>query len=220
MMLAHSLLESPVCINEGDVMVFVIENSAVLREMITGFKSGETEWVLSRNYTPLNISKCVEVIDSIFNIDFMTKKIISGINSEAERIADIGIREVENAVLSLTELGNLICEKIQIPVKSMYDGSVDKIIKLLNLSLDIDDMSMPEKLLLYMETVRNFLGKELFVFLNLKGLLSDEEVNLFYKNVKYEGFRVLLIESFLKENNDSNNKYERIMIIDKDLCII
>lgn len=218
MMLAHPLLESPVCINEGDVIVFVIENSAVLREMITGFKSGETEWVLSRNYTPLNISKCVEVIDSIFNIDFMTKKIISGINSEAEKTVDIGIREVENAVLSLTELGNLICEKMQIPVKSMYDGSVDKIIKLLNLSLDIDDMPMPEKLLLYMETVRSFLGKELFIFLNLKGLLSDEEVNLFYKNVKYEGFRVLLVESFMKEN--INNTDERIMIIDKDLCII
>lgn len=217
MMLAHPLLERAIEIKEGEAAVLVIENPIELRKTVMNIKNGDSELVLSEGDNILDIHKYVELFDNLFDIDFASKRILSGINSEAERVAEEYPTETEEVFSALVKFGNFVSNKLETPVKLMFDGDNEKIMKLLSFAVDTDEMSFPEKLLSYMEISEKFFKKKLFVFLNLKSFLSKDELELFYKNISYEGFRVLLLESF---SRNFFEKYEKSIIIDEDLCII
>ena len=90
-------------------------------------------------------------------------------------------------------------------------------LKLLDLHIDSEVMTLPERMLEYMKLCRRFFGKKLFVFLNLKSFLSDRELELFYGTVMYEKFDILLVEGTQRGKTCS---CERVYIIDSDLCEI
>lgn len=59
-------------------------------------------------------------------------------------------------------------------------------------------------------------GIELFIFLGLKNYFTDEDIAEFYKSCLYEKIHVLSIESTYRKSLQC----EKMMIIDKDDCII
>lgn len=52
---------------------------------------------------------------------------------------------------------------------------------------------------------------------NLKACMSTEELELFYKSVKYEKLPLLLVEDIQRKAIPAD---ERTVIIDEDLCVI
>ena len=76
-------------------------------------------------------------------------------------------------------------------------------------------LSLIHILLEMMRLHRECFRKRLFVFVNLKAFLSENEITLFYQSVFYEKLSVLLLESGQKEPVRS---CEEMRIIDKDLC--
>lgn len=63
--------------------------------------------------------------------------------------------------------------------------------------------------------LRRWVPLDLVIFLNLKLYISETDLENIYKHIIYNKFNVLLIESSCPENK---LKYEKIKIIDKDLC--
>lgn len=213
----HPLIEKPITINEGEIATIVIENPIELRSTVTGIVNADPDFVLSKNFTPIELSKYAEFITDMFDVDFASKKISSKLSAEAERISMDYANETLSLLQTLNEYAELISNSIDFPVKYSFVENAEKIIKLLNFTIDNENMTFPEALLTYMEVCRGFLGKQLFIFLNLKNFLSDIEFELFCKTAAYEKFRILLIEAF---DSGKISEYEKKYIIDNDLCVI
>ena len=81
---------------------------------------------------------------------------------------------------------------------------------------DTDNYSLIEKLISYMELCEKYLNKKLFVILNIHACCSIEELNSFLKDVVYRKSNVLIIESHI----ENISKYEKVKIIDNDMCEI
>lgn len=214
---AHPLLEKAINITEGETVTIVIENPIALRNTVSGIANSSPDFVLSENFSPIEISKYAEFITDMFNIDFAAKKITAKLASEAERISVDYPNETIVLLNALNSYAELIAEQFNYPIKFSSVENVEKLIKLLNFSIDNENMSFPEALLSYMELCRRCFGKKLFIFLNLKSFLSDSEFELFCKNISYEKFYILLLEAF---DCSRSSEYEKKIIIDKDLCII
>lgn len=213
----HTLLDKPLCINEGEALTLVIENPVSLRNTVNCFKGNNTEIVLFDEFEELDFNKNVEFIDNIFDVDFMSKKIINKLNEEAGQIASDFQKETISVFGTINEYAETISSSFDLPVKFSFLDDIDRFMKFLNFYIDTEDMTLPEMLISYMEVCRKIFGKKLFVVLNIKSFLSDEEFELFCKNINYEKFYVLFIEAY---DCKRASKYEKKVIIDNDLCVI
>lgn len=214
---AHPLLEKAIVINEGDIATLIIENPIALRNTVRGITNSEPEFVLSKGFSPVELSKYAEIVTNIFEVDFGSRKIAGKLSAEAEKISNDYPDETHSLLMTLNNYAELLSTKMDYPIKFSFVENTEKIIKLLDFTVDNENMPFSECLLAYMNLCRNFFGKQLFVFMNLKCFLSDNEFKLFCKNVAYEKFCVLLIEAF---DCDRASEYEKKIIIDNDLCVI
>lgn len=213
----HPLLEKAISINEGEIVTLVLENPVALRNTVNGIANSSPEFVLSESFSPIEISKYTEFITDIFDIDFTSKKILTKLANEAEDFSEDFPDKTISLLNALNNYGELISEKFDYPVKFSFAENAEKLIKLLNFTVDDENIPFPENLLTYMGLCRDFFGKKLFVFLNFKSFVSDSEFGLFCKNVAYENFRVMMLEAYDCKKSFEN---EKKIIIDNDLCVV
>lgn len=213
----HPLLEKAIEINEGEIVTLVIENPISLRNTVNGIINASPEFVLSKNFIPIELSKHTEFVTDMFGVDFATKKISTKLNAEAERLSTEYPNETFSLFGALNDYAEMISESFEYPIKFSLVENAEKLIKMLEFSVDSENMSFPEALITYMELCRGFFGKKFFVFLNLKSFLSDSELETFCKNIAYEQFCTMFLESF---DCGRRSEYEKKIIIDNDLCVI
>lgn len=217
MKFVHPLLEEAININEGEAVTLVLENPIALRNTVNGIANASPELVLSEKFSPIEISKYAEFITDICGVDFTSKKILTKLANTAESLSEDFPNETISLINTLNDYGDFISEKFDYPVKFSFAENAEKLIKLLNFTIDDENIPFPENLLTYMELCRDFFGKKLFILLNFKSFVSDSEFQLFCRNVAYESFRVLMLEAYDCEKSFEN---EKKIIIDNDLCII
>lgn len=80
---------------------------------------------------------------------------------------------------------------------------------------DIYD-SLAEKILDYMELVREYDSERIFITLNLWSYISDNEMNKFVNDVVVRGYKLLMLENTEYPIIEHEKRY----IIDADKCII
>ncbi len=76
--------------------------------------------------------------------------------------------------------------------------------------------SLAEKILDYMELVREYDSERIFITLNLWSYISDNEMNKFVNDVVVRGYKLLMLENTEYPIIDHEKRY----IIDADKCII
>ena len=64
--------------------------------------------------------------------------------------------------------------------------------------------------------MQEFIGKKLFVTVNLRSYISDKEAELFMQTALLHKFNVFMIENY----EHKRLSYEKRFIIDADLCLI
>ena len=94
--------------------------------------------------------------------------------------------------------------------------SLNNLLKSVGARVVIDYNKLVERLFAYMDLVRRFEGEKLFLLVNLRSFVSNEDMELFMQTVVAHGLQVLLVD---------NQAYpllplERRRIIDMDLCEI
>lgn len=98
------------------------------------------------------------------------------------------------------------------------NGEID-IVSMLK-SLDVKIKNYPEisidKLIDYMCIISELFNIDNFCFINLKDIFSEEELIEFYKYIRYNDFKVVLVEN----KKSKILKTENIFLIDEDLCEI
>lgn len=222
MKLAHYLFNETISWEENNINTLVIENPKQYREfLIELYKQtiGDTgRFVLTRNLEILNIQKSVEFVEGLMNIDAENnKKILAAINKELTEIAinDYNVELMQAYSILNSLISNLVFNSGQ---DLSFDeiNDISQILKLYNIRPDFDNLSLAEKVLLYMELCEKYLKKTLFIFLNFHSYFDEEELELIYKSFIYKGYKTLIIERY----DVKSSKLEKKRIIDEDLCEI
>ena len=225
MKIAHSMLEKPIEFEENVVNVLVVENPKMFSTVISDFykqieNNEEGSFVLSEDSKILSMQKCLNIILEPFTVDLNQKKVINKLYSKLKE------KSVESEMYKeTTELQSNIftyIEKISDTVEYplVYDSSgidFQDIFKMVDLKLESNHESLPEKLLDYMTAVHEFLGISYFITVNLKSFLTFEDLEELYKGIQYKKLNLFLLENKTQEKNSS---VEKLYILDSDLCSI
>ena len=99
---------------------------------------------------------------------------------------------------------DIVCEKC----------TVSGLVKSMGIHIRDDYEDPMERLLDYMELIREFDRDKLFVLVGLRSFFSDHAVSLFLKTALNHGFHILLMDCVDRQKLPQ----ERRLTIDKDLC--
>ncbi|MBR4657205.1 MAG: type II-A CRISPR-associated protein Csn2 [Oscillospiraceae bacterium] len=218
MKLVHPDLDSVMEFGEERVCTLVIEDQAFFRsflqdlnEQINGM---EGKSVLSVGDRPVSFASNAELIDSWLNFSLnrktMINKVIGALEQKAVCEAYLQTAEllggVERLVMELSESFpcDLVCKKL----------TIGNVFRGIGVELAEEGADPLEKLLDYMELVREFDREKLFFLVNLRSWYPDETIELFLQSVLGHGYKVLLIDSRDCQRLPS----ERRVTIDSDLC--
>ena len=219
MILAHPQWETVLEFGSQAVSSLVIENPDLLRHFMTDLYSqlqGNTgQLILSQQGVTLPISKWIELVDNCIHFELNRKALLSKVLTAMERTAvseEFFLKTsellctVEGYVDALAfELpGDIVCEKC----------SVAGILKGVGISLRDDYDDPLERLVDFMELVREFDRDKLFVIQGIRSFFSDDKAEAFLKTVLSQGYRVMLVDCVARKNLPS----EKRLTIDNDLC--
>ena len=219
MIIAHPQMDTVLEFDGAYVNALVVENPDFYRHLLCDLygqlQSDEGKLVLSDKGKTLAISKWVELVDNCIHFELNRKSLLTKICTAMERTA-----VSEGFFLKTSELlcalecyvdelayelpGDIVCEKC----------SVAGLLKGVGISLRDEYDDPLERLLDFMELVREFDRDKLFVLVGLRSFFTDDHMELFLKSVLDHGYRVLLLDSAAREKLD----HEKRLTIDIDLC--
>ena len=219
--LATPFFPSVLHFEENQTLCLVIENPEILRAFLKDIhfqiqgEPGST--IFSIDDRPLSMKGEVELISDFISLDTNTKDILSSLIKQLQERFLGGEEYVatQDLLMRLQSLVDRYSLDFPLPVDTTKLTMVN-LLKSMGLKFVDEDLSLPEKLLCYMKSVRHFLNDRLFVFINLHAYLSEKEMENLLTDIQSEKFDVLLVESsepqlFFKE---------KCLIIDKDCCEI
>lgn len=200
----------------------IVENSQeylkVVKELYEEFFCNiESAFVLSENSTILNLTKSGLLLYDYFNFDINNKKLVSEINNRV--INYISQQDFVQDFFDLNKLyidiNDKIVENFDFKIEYDTDFSYDKFVKLSNYKID-SQSKFADKLMSYIKLYSSLKNTKLVIFVGLSSFLSQQELNLFLKELEYLEISCLLIEPCQKYNLNNVGR----IIIDEDLCEI
>lgn len=221
--LSHPLLPAVIPVSGDMVSSVMIENPKILRNIIEELYaqvSGEDgDWQMTENFKSLLISKSVELILTPFGLDFGQRKIMTKIYSDLEKLSvepEWFERTTEFRMQTQAYLQDLL---LQYSVALTWDDmiSTTALTKAANVQVDTEEMSCLDKILAYLRLFSELRLAKVFVFVNLKSFLTQEELLLLYREARLYKYALLCLEN---HQHDKIEDYEKILLLDEDLCEI
>ena len=197
----------------------IIESPRFLREFLAALARREDEEKFSfiRDGKKLSLKDDVDIIFNPLKLEFNNKKALTVLlkmlvkTSLSEDFYESTNRFKTNIIKYLGKLTDV--EDYSFEVDS-EDFNLDVIAKAINLHIIGDEDDFVELLTDYMSMMTELLDTKLFIFINLRTFLEDNELKRLIHNIDNHEFDILLVES-QPENVDY--RFEKI-IIDHDLC--
>ncbi|MGN0504388.1 MAG: type II-A CRISPR-associated protein Csn2 [Ruminococcus sp.] len=205
----------------GTINTLVIENQKLMYSLIDDIQKQllgfDGRSVLSENDKILSLDKELELIDRFIPFDINSKALVSKIAADLEKKAisdEWYSRTCESISIIQSLLSSLAFDySCNIEFSKIGIGSV---IKASGIEICDEYNSLGEKIIDYLELVQEFVGKKLFVTVNLRSYISDKEAELFMQTALLHEFNVFMIENC----EHKRLSYEKRLIIDADLCLI
>ena len=197
----------------------VIENQRLFFELITDISEQidgcERRSVMSDGDKILAFSKRAELLTTFVPFEMNRKTLVSKIISAAEKTA-VNSENYMKTMQLMTNIENYIAD-----ILSEFDCSLNypkispaSIIKAAGIEIDEGDGGLCEKVVDYMSLVREFDCEKLFITVNMRSYVTDDDAELFMKTVLDHEFNILMIE-----NRDYRRlTYEKRLTVDADLC--
>lgn len=219
MTFAHEEIGHIISFDSDSVAELVIENHKLFFALVEDFFNQSDglagKIVISHNNKPLEISRHCEILTQFAPFDMNKKTLLSKIHSALEKDA---INE-ENYMKTMEFLKDLemfldnLSKDFPCPL-TFQKLSVSSLIKAA--SPEVDDVTKPplEKILDYMDLVREFDRDKLFVTVNLRTFFDDSEMGIFTESVCFKGIKLLMLENFSQKPLNHARHYT----VDDDLC--
>ena len=220
MKLMHPSFSSPLCWDDSPIVTLTVENPVQYREMVMDLLNQSEglkgSFVLSEDDTPVEISRHMELITDPYRLEpSENKRIINAMQKEAAvTAANEMLAEFADIYSSIAAaMAELVFKANQDAVFDPISDS-SQLIKLVNWRPDTHQLSLPEKLLLYMELCQRYLKTDFFVLFQMRACMSQEERDSFCKQAEYHSWKLLLLES----SGCQSEPQEHQLILDDDLC--
>lgn len=222
MKLAHPEL-SGLVLNEADFFKeWIIEAPELFSRFVLELyeqKGGEEGgFVLSDDEKEISISKYAEIIINPFAVDINDKRILNKLYAELDKISKdenmfIKTQElsayIQRYLLEVDQNTNYILdfdEEIQIPA----------LLKAVGVHCEDTGSSTVERLICYIKIMAELVRIRLFVFVNIRSFLTDEQIREIIREVSYQDVKTIFIENQTRGCIEPHTQY----IIDVDKCEI
>ena len=222
MKLAHSEISFCIDFDKTEIPVCIIESPKRWREiqkkLSTQYLGEDGEWVLSDHDKELNFSKTVEMIFNPLQLDENQRKLVTAfLKSFAEKAVN------ESHWRESQELNSIIQTffgKMEMEYSFGYhinpETDFSALAKAMGLQIETQYETDLERLLQYCIMIKELTKIKLFIFWNLRNYFTQNELELFYEEIRRRDWKVLLMENHLEQMIDGEKWY----IIDKDNCEI
>ena len=201
------------------VQTVVVENIPFFRrivsdiiDQINGFPGN---LVLSKENVPIEMSKNAEIITDLLSFNLNTKNLLAKVTTALEREAHAA-ENIYRQNEILTKLESFIDDisfgfRCDLKLKRLGIGQLIK-----SVGIEICDKydNLLERIIDYIELIREFDRNKLFFIVNLRSFFTDDETSSFIDTVCRQGYDVIMLESF----SHAKLENEKRLTIDTDLC--
>lgn len=206
---------------ENIINVLIIEKNDLFTSLIYDLwsqcKGNEGTWILVEDTKQLAISKKIICIINPFQINLNEKRITTQLYHEVKFLSDESLLLDESKLN--TEIINFLDKVSSLtPYPITYDSefNLTNILKIYNFQIDDCCESLLERIIEYIKLLNRICYINIFVFIGIKQYLNNIELLYLYEFSLYEKIHLILIENHQYEILN----FEKLSIIDKDLCII
>lgn len=203
------------------VYTLVIENQRLFGKLIGSIylqlTGDDGTGVVSEGDKELSFNKCVEMITQFFPFEMNRKSLLGKIYASIEKQAQSEEMYLETAEL-MSQIETFLFRLTQgFSCDIVFPKiNISTLLKASGAEINEDYDSLAEKIVDYFEVVTEFEQKKVFITVNLRSFITDEETKLFIDTILSHGYNVIMIENF-EHTNLSN---EKRIIVDSDLCVI
>ncbi|MDY3828405.1 MAG: type II-A CRISPR-associated protein Csn2 [Clostridium sp.] len=209
-------------LKENIVSVIVVEEVnlrlSMIDELYSQIMGKDGNWLLTENEKDYELGKKVEIILEPFSLELNNRKVKTKLYQDIKNIAQ------DYSFSQGLELHSHICnylesllERIPYPVKYEEEWNILELLKAYGVEIDEECDSICDKIFNYIKLINHVCGISIFITVNIKQYLTEEQILELYKIAIYNKIQLVLIEF-----NMINRKLdcEEIYILDKDRCII
>lgn len=222
MMIAYPTADLCCELSEDKILSLVIENQHLFCNMITDIQSqldgNDGEFVLSENYQPLDMRKNTDLISQLVPFTVNQKDLITKLYSLLKKEA-VNAEYYQTTYDILSQISKYIyklTEEQEMELTMTVPEDVAGILKAFDVRFDDKDLTLSEKLLEYMITASELKGTKVFFTVNLRSYLTDNQSEQLFQSLVLRKITLICIESSVHEKFDC----EKVVVIDKDMCII
>ena len=209
-------------LRENIVSVIVLENVtdrlSFVEELYSQMLGKEGNWLLVENEKNYELAKKAEMILEPFSLELNNKKMKTKLYQDIKTIAqDYCFKQGLELHSHICNYLESLLERIPYPIKYEEEWNILELLKAYGGALaDVCD-SICEKLFHYIKLLNQVCGIRIFIAVNLKQYLTENQIFELYKLAKYSKIQLVLIEFHM---SGEKMECEDIYILDKDKCII
>ncbi len=199
MNLCINYIDSEINLSQNAITSIEIENQSLFYHFVNDFNllsQGNLleEISLFDNDKEINIvNKFLTIID-YFNLDFNNKKNLSNLYKLiGENITEEQFIKINNYYDKIQDIFSDGIDNVSLPLEIKSEFDVESIIKLLKMSIVAPEKIM-EKLLLLIDIQKEFQSGQIITLINIKQLLTKEELTELYKYAIYNQIYLFLID--------------------------
>ncbi|MBE6863397.1 MAG: type II-A CRISPR-associated protein Csn2 [Ruminococcus flavefaciens] len=222
MMIAYPAADISCELKEDKVLELIIENQHIFYNIVSDIQSqldgNDGAFVVSENYQPMDMRKNTELITQLVPFTVNQKDLISKLYAllKKEAVDEKMYQQTYEILSRISEYLYELIEGQEMELTITVPEDITGILKAFDMSFDDKDMSLSEKILEYIITSRDLKGKKLFITLNLRSYLTDNQTEQLFQSLLLKKIQLICIES----TEHSRLCNEEVIIIDKDMCVI
>lgn len=215
----HPELDRVFDTESGAVPTLVVENRPFFVRLLSDMHqqldgcSGQT--IISRNNCPMDFSRNAEILETFVPFDVNRKALLTKMLSALEKAAYAPEQTIPtgNILQQIQEYLEGIA--FDFPCDIVFPKlSIGGLLKSAGPELRGEYHSICEAVLDYMELVQTFDRERLFITVNMRCFVSDDEMALFLPTVLSHGYHLLMLESHTYPLLPMESR----TVVDDDLC--
>ena len=201
MKMVHSELSGEIISESAAFTEWTIESpkdfSEYLHELYCQYENGEGRFVLSQGDKIIELSKYLEIIVNPFTVEINSRKILNKLYIKLEKVS-----KEEQMYEETLELTAYIHEYLmRLEQQTNYILSFDDnleipaLLKAVGIKHEEMEDDFFERIIRYVKIAVEVLSTKVFVFVNIRSYLTDEQIQELIKEIRYQEAKILFMES-------------------------